>query len=127
MSLKLRKTKRVGERQQRFDTGTLNNSNTEKAIKLKNQFHVLQEEQEMTIDTFDQVLTETSNTLLGCRKKERRMDKNRHMENNRRKTRNKEENRRHEIASCTGTTTDQIFDSGQIRKKKDESRQESIY
>ena len=70
MSLKLRKAKRGGERQQRFDTAKLKNSNTEKAFKLelKNRFHVLQEEQEMGIDSFNQVLTETSKSLLGYRK-----------------------------------------------------------
>ena len=58
------------ERQQRFDTAKLKNSNTEKASKLelKNLFHVLQEEQEMNIDGFNQVLTETSKSLLGYRK-----------------------------------------------------------
>ena len=98
VSLKLRKTKRGEERQQRFDTAKLKNSNTEKAFKLelKNRFHVLQEEQEMNIDSFNQVLTETSKSLLGYRNKtERRMDKNRHMENDRRKKRNKEEDQRH--------------------------------
>ena len=67
MSLKLRKTKRGEERQQRLDTGKLNNSNTEKAFKLelKNRFNVLQEEREMNIDSFNQVLTETSKSLLG--------------------------------------------------------------
>ena len=71
VSLKLRKTKRGEERQQRFDTAKLKNSNTEKAFKLelKNRFHVLQEEQEMNIDSFNQVLTETSKSLLGYRKK----------------------------------------------------------
>ena len=46
VSLKLRKTRRGEERQQRFDTATLKNSNTEKALKfeLKNRFHVPQEE-----------------------------------------------------------------------------------
>ena len=54
----------------RFDTVKLNNSNTEKAFKLElnNRFHVLQEEQEMNIDRFDQVLSETSKTLLRYRK-----------------------------------------------------------
>ena len=67
VSLKLRKTKRGEERQQRFDTAKLNNSNTEKASKLelKNRFHALQEEQEINIDSFNQVLTETSKSLLG--------------------------------------------------------------
>ena len=71
VSLKLRKTKRGEERQQRFDTAKLKNSNTEKAFKLelKNRFHVLQEEQEINIDSFNQVLTETSRSLLGYRKK----------------------------------------------------------
>ena len=70
VSLKLRKTKRGEERQQRFVTAKLKNSNTEKAFKLemKNRFHVLQEEQEMNIDSFNQVLTETSKALLGYRK-----------------------------------------------------------
>ena len=67
VSLKLRKTKRGEERQQRFDTAKLNNPNTERAFKveLKNRFHVLQEEEEMNIDIFNQVLTETSKSLLG--------------------------------------------------------------
>ena len=71
VSLKLRKTKRGEERQQRFDTAKLSNSNTEKAFKLelKIRFHVLQEEQEMNIDNYNQVLTETSKSLLGYRKK----------------------------------------------------------
>ena len=37
-------------------------------LELKNRFHVLQEEQEMNIDNFNQVLTETSKSLLGYRK-----------------------------------------------------------
>ena len=71
VSLKLRKTKRGEERQQRFDTAKLKNSNTEKAFKLelKNRFHILQEKQEMNIDSFNQVLTETSKSLQGYRKK----------------------------------------------------------
>ena len=69
-NLKTRKTKRGEERQQRFDTAKLKNSNTEKAFKLelKNRFHVLQEEQEMNIDSFNQVLTETSKSLQGTEK-----------------------------------------------------------
>ena len=55
------------------------------------------------------------------------MDKNRHMENDRRKKRNKEEDQRHQITVDKGTTTDQIFDSEQGSKKKDESRQERIH
>ena len=51
------------------------------------------------------------------------MDKNRHMENDRRKKRNKEEDQRHQITADTGTTTGQIFDSGQGSKKKDEFKQ----
>ena len=87
VSLKLRKTKRGEERQQRFDAEKLKNSNAERAFKLelKNRFNVLQEEQYMNIDSFNQVLTETSKKLPGYRQKERRMDKNRHMENDRRK------------------------------------------
>ena len=56
-----------------IDTAKLNNYNTEKAFKLelKNRFHVLQEEQEMNIDSFNQVLTETSKSLLGYRKKQK--------------------------------------------------------
>ena len=98
VSLKLRKTKREEERQQRFDTAKLKNSNTEKAFKLelKNRFHVLQEEQEMNIDSFNQVLTETSKSLLGyIKKRKENMDRNSHMENDRRKKRNKEEDQRH--------------------------------
>ena len=70
VSLKLQKTKRGEERQERFDTAKLNNSNTEKAFKLEmnNRFHVLQDEQEMNIDSFNQVLTETSKALPGYRK-----------------------------------------------------------
>ena len=49
------------------------------------------------------------------------------MDNNRRKKRNKEEDQLHEITADKGTTTDQIFDSGQGRKKKDESRQDSTH
>ena len=70
VSLKLRNTKRGKEGQQRYDTAKLNDSNTEKAFKheLKNRFHVLQEEQEMNIDSFNQVISEKSKTLLGYRK-----------------------------------------------------------
>ena len=48
--------------------------NTEKSFKLelKNRFHVLQEEQEMNNDSFNQVLTETSKSLLGYRKNEKK-------------------------------------------------------
>ena len=130
VSLKLRKTKRGEERQQRFDTAKLKNSNTEKAFKLelKNRFHVLQEEQELNIDNFNQVLTETGKSLLGYRKT-RKEDwiKNRHMENNGRKKINKEEYQRHQITADKGPTTDKIFDFGQGSKEKDESRQESIH
>ena len=65
VSLKLRKTIRGEERQQRFDPANLKNSNTEEAFKLElnNRFHVLKEEQEMNIDSFNQVLTETSKSL----------------------------------------------------------------
>ena len=41
------------------------------------------------------------------------MNKSRHMENDRRKKINKEEDKRHQITADIGTTTDQIFDSGQ--------------
>ena len=82
----------------------------------------------MNIDSFNQVLTETrSKSLLGYRKKERRIDKNRHMENDRRKKRNKEEDKRHQITADKGTATEQILDSRQGSKKKDEIRQESIH
>ena len=49
------------------------------------------------------------------------------MENDRRKKINKEEDQRHQITADKEATTDQIFDSGQGSKEKDESRQESIH
>ena len=41
------------------------------------------------------------------------MDKNRHMEYNLQKKRNKEEDERHQITADKGTTTYQMFYSGQ--------------
>ena len=78
----------------------------------------------MNIDSFNQVLSETSTRVQ--KKTERRMDKNRHMENDRRKKINKED-QRHQITADKESNTDQIFDSGQGSKEKDESRQESIH
>ena len=77
LSLKLRKTQRREERQWRFDTGKLKIPNTEKAFQdLKNRFHILQEEQELSIDSFNQALMETSKKLLGYRRKKRRNGSN---------------------------------------------------
>ena len=73
LSLKLRKTQRREERLRRFDTGKLKNPNTEKAFQLdlKNRFRILQEEQELNIDSFNQALMETSKKLLGYRRKKK--------------------------------------------------------
>ena len=73
LSLKLRKTQRREKRQRRFDTGKLKNPNTEKAFQLdlKNRFRILQEEQELNIDSFNQVLMETNKKLLGYRRKKK--------------------------------------------------------
>ena len=92
---------------------------------MKDRLHVLQDEQETNIDSFNKVLTETSKTLLGTEKTERRMDKNKDMENNRRKKRNKEEDKRHQITADKGTTTDQIYsilDKYVKRKTKADNR-----
>ena len=73
LSLKLRKTQRRKERQRRFDTGKLKNPNTENAFQLdlKNRFCILQEEQELNIDSSNQALMETSKKLLGYRRKKK--------------------------------------------------------
>ena len=49
------------------------NPNTEKAFQLdfKNRFRILQEEQELNIDSFNQALMETSKKLLGYRRKKK--------------------------------------------------------
>jgi hypothetical protein len=51
----------------------LKNTNTRKyfQLDLQNRLRILQEEQELTIDSFNQVLTETSKKGLGYRRKQK--------------------------------------------------------
>ena len=51
----------------------MKNTNTRKyfQLDLQNRLRILQEEQELTIDSFNQVLTETSKKGLGYRRKQK--------------------------------------------------------
>ena len=71
LSLKLRSVRRGEERQLRFDVGKLRNPDVEKAFKLevKNRFSILQDEQELNTDSFNQALTEAIKKILGYRRK----------------------------------------------------------
>ena len=73
VSLKLRRSKRRQARQQRLDSGRLNESLTKQAfaVEVKNRFRVLGEQQEMTIDGFNQVLREAGEKVLGFRRKKK--------------------------------------------------------
>ena len=70
LSLKLRKANRGGERQRRFDTERLKNTNTRKAFQpdLQNRCCI----HELATDSFNQVLKETSKKVLGYRRKQNR-------------------------------------------------------
>ena len=65
LTLKPRKPQRREERQRRFDTGKVSQ------VYFKKRFRILQEEQELNIDSFNQALMETSKKLLGYRRKEK--------------------------------------------------------
>ena len=71
LSLKLRRARKREERQLRFDVGKLRNPDVKKTFKLevKNRFSILQDEQELKIDSFNQALTEASKKILGYRRK----------------------------------------------------------
>ena len=73
VSLKLRRSKGRQARQQRLDSGRLNESLTKQAfaVEVKNRFQVLGEQQEMTIDGFNQVLREAGEKVLGFRRKKK--------------------------------------------------------
>ena len=73
VSLKLRRSKGRQARQQRLDSGRLNESLTKQAfaVEVKNRFHVLGEQQEMTIDGFNQALREAGEKVLGFRRKKK--------------------------------------------------------
>ena len=72
-SLKLRRSKGRQSRQQRLDSGRLNESLTKQAfaVEVKNRFQVLGEQQEMTIDGFSQALREAGEKVLGFRRKKK--------------------------------------------------------
>ena len=73
VSLKLRRSKGRQARQQRLDSGRLNESLTKQAfaVEVKNRFQVLGEQQEMTIDGFNQALREAGEKVLGFRRKKK--------------------------------------------------------
>ena len=73
LSLKLRKTQRREERQRRFDTGKFKESKHRESFPagLKKRFRILQEEQELSIDNFNQAMMETSKKPLGYRRKKK--------------------------------------------------------
>ena len=73
VSLKLRRSKGRQARQQRLDSGRLNESLTKQAfaVEVKNRFQVLREQQEMTIDGFNQALREAGEKVLGFRRKKK--------------------------------------------------------
>ena len=73
VSLKLRRSKGRQARQQRLDSGRLNESLTKQAfaVEVKNRFQVLGEQQEMTIDGFNQALREAGKKVLGFRRKKK--------------------------------------------------------
>ena len=74
VSLKLRRSKGRQARQQRLDSGRLNESLTKQAfaVEVKNRFQVLGEQQEMTIDGFNQALREAGEKVLGFRRKKKK-------------------------------------------------------
>ena len=74
LSLKLRKTRRGEERHLRFDVGKLRDLDVEKAFKIevRNRFSILQDEQELTIESFNQVLTEVIKKVLDYGKKRKK-------------------------------------------------------
>ena len=73
VSLKLHRSKGREARQQRLDSGRLNESFTKQAfaVEVKNRFQVLGEQQEMTIDGFNQALREAGEKVLGFRRKKK--------------------------------------------------------
>ena len=73
VSLKLRRSKGRQARQQRLDSGRLNESLTKQAfaVEVKNRFQVLGEQQEMTIDGFNQAIPEAGEKVLGFRQKKK--------------------------------------------------------
>ena len=71
LSLKLRSARRGEERQLRFDVGKLSNPDVEKAFKLEVK-NLLQDEQELNTDSFNQALTEASKTILSYRRKKKK-------------------------------------------------------
>ena len=70
LSLHRRKAKRGEERQRRFDTVKLKNTMKVFQLDLQNHFRPLQDEHELTIDSLNQVLMETSKTVLSYRRKQ---------------------------------------------------------
>ena len=73
VSLKLRRSKGRQAHQQRLDSGRPNESLTKQAfaVEVKNRFQVLGEQQEMTIDGFNQALREAGEKVLGFRRKKK--------------------------------------------------------
>lgn len=74
LSLKLQKAKRGEKRQLRFDVGKLRNRNVEKAFKIEvnNRFSILQDDQELNVHSFNQVLTGVSKKFLGYNKRRKK-------------------------------------------------------
>ena len=71
--LKLRKNRKQNERGRQFDTNKLKNADTKQAFQheLKNRFEVLANDQEMNIDIFNQAFRETSEKVIGFKKKKK--------------------------------------------------------
>ena len=73
IKLKLRKNRKKQTRGRQFDSSKLKDGNVRQAFQreLKNRFEVLNNEQEMNIDTFNQAFKETSERVLGYKKKKK--------------------------------------------------------
>ena len=71
VSLKLRRARERQARQQRVDSGRLKEPTTKQAyvLEVKNRFQVLGDEQEMTIDSFNQALLEAGEKVLGFQRR----------------------------------------------------------
>ena len=70
IALKLRKTKMGGKRKQRFDVEQLKDTATKNKFKiaLRNKFNILQDTTAMSIDTFNEAMTEAAKETIGYRK-----------------------------------------------------------
>ena len=71
ISLKLRKAKKGNQRKPQYDVGKLKEPAVKKMfqLELRNRFSILQDEQELDIDNFNQALLHTSDNILGPKRK----------------------------------------------------------